>query len=380
VYQNFAFIFPDDFDAARAAELQVCNAFILTLPFRLRTGPFFAVPIGDTFTVVFRNVLDIPQGTSQDEIHDLLWEDKAFRPREQFFTEAMVLDKHPRVSPQFRQKFIAFLQDSDNNNLPRTKERYFEAMARLNDAIVGYHHATNSLFGGAVLERLTAPVFFLRLRYLHTIVCPPGYELTESQQIEVLEARGDRTFTRVEGEFTTGQLDDVPKDQLTLVQRYTQLHQRFLFYQFALDAKSKMVEQDFVSAILFAVVALEGVHSALLQIRLAQRMAQSIRDPDIRAKKAEAVANRLLKEVGISESLEMTSLLFLDPQERPPDDELLQCKLGITIRNEIMHALAKKGQYRLRNRTNKQISDAYSNVLKVFSHFASIVERDTEMA
>ncbi len=140
-----------------------------------------------------------------------------------------------------------------------------------------------------------------------------------------------------------------------------------------------MVEQDYVSGILFAVVVLEGVHSALLQMRLDRQMAASITDADVRAKQADAFANRLLKDVGFSESLEMTSLLFLDAEDRPPEDEMRKCKLGITIRNEIMHALAKKGQYRLRNRTNQQMSEAYSSVLKVFDHFAAIVERDTEV-
>ena len=43
-----------------------------------------------------------------------------------------------------------------------------------------------------------------------------------------------------------------------------------------------------------------------------------------------------------------------------------------------MQASAKKGQYKLRNRTNKQITEACSNVLKVFNLFVEIVERDTE--
>jgi hypothetical protein len=68
----------------------------------------------------------------------------------------------------------------------------------------------------------------------------------------------------------------------------------------------------------------------------------------------------------------------LDAADTPPANDIQQCKLGITIRNEIMHALAKKGQYRLRNRTSTQITNAYSSVLKVFNHFAKIVEREVE--
>ena len=380
ICQRFAFTFPDDFDVTSVAELQVYNAFILTLPFRLRTGIFFSVPIDDSFEVIFRNVLDIPHGTPADDVDKLMWEGKRFRAREQFFTEALVLDKRPRLSEDFRHKFISYITDRDDSRMPDTDARHFQAMTSLNDAIVGYHHATNALLGGTVVERLTTPVFFHCLRYLHTIVCPSEYVLSRSELVAVLDARGQRSFTQLEGQFTTSQLDDVPAQELVDIQGYVQLHQRFLFYQFALDAKSKMAVQDFVSAVLFAVIALEGVHSALLQMRLDRRMATSVTDSDARAKQAEVTGNRLLKDIGIRESLDITSLLFLDAHERPTEDEMKQCKLGIRIRNEIMHALAKKGQYRLRNRTNQEISKAYSSVLKVFNHFANIVERDTETA
>ena len=221
-------------------------------------------------------------------------------------------------------------------------------------------------------------MFFERLRYLHTIVSPAGYGFSEKELIEVFDARAERELRQVPGMFTTHQLDDLTEAQLGKIQHYTELHQRFLFYQFALDAKSRMVGRDFVSAILFAVVALEGVHAAVLQMHLDRRLADSITDAGARAKRAEAMANQLLLEVGFSDTVEMTSLLLLDPVDRPPEDEMQKCKLGITIRNEIMHALAKKGQYRMRNRTNSQISEAYSSVLKVFDHFARIVERDAE--
>jgi hypothetical protein len=379
VYQQSAFTFPDDLDFKTVVDIHVYNGFILPLPFRLRTGPFFSVHVSDSFDVILRNRLAIPHGTPSDDVLRMMWEGKNFRPREQFFTEALVLDKNPLVTANFRGEFVAYMESTGDHKMPGTGARYFEATTSLNDAIVGYHHATKSLFGGTAVERVTQPAFFERLRYLHTIVCPSKYELSQENLIEVLDARGEREFTQLAGQFTTSQLDDVPASQLAQVQRYAQLNQRFLFYQFALDAKSRMVEQDYVSAILFAVVALEGVHSALLQMRLYRQMAASITDADIRAKQAEATANRLLKDVGFSESLEMTSLLFLDPEDRPREDELRNCKLGITIRNEIMHALAKKGQYRLRNRTNQQISEAYSSVLKVFDHFAAIVERDSEV-
>ena len=377
MYQQFNFKFPDDLDLESVSDPQVYRGFILTLPFRLRIGMLFTVHVGDSFNVVFRNQLEIPRDTPPDDILSMMWVGKKHRPREQFFTEALVLDTNPPVDGDVRTKFVEFLESSGDQKMPEIKARYFQAITSLNDAIVGYHHATSSLFGGTVVQRLTSLNFFDRLRYLHTILSPPGYKLSESELVEILDARSDREFVSVGGQFATHQLDDVPDAQLADIQRYVQLHQRFLFYQFALDAKSKMVEQDLVSAILFAVVALEGVHSALLQMCLDRQMARSLTDPLVRTQQAEATANRLLKNIGLTELLEMTSLLFLDADDRPSKEQMDQCKLGITIRNEIMHVLVKKGEYRLRNRTNQQLCDAYSNVLAVFSHFAAIVERDT---
>jgi hypothetical protein len=103
-------------------------------------------------------------------------------------------------------------------------------------------------------------------------------------------------------------------------------------------------------------------------------------NPEVRAKQAETTAERLLRDVGFYETLDMTILLFLEPEERPTPEEIKKCKDGITYRNDIMHALVNnRGQYRLRNRTNAQISDAYGNVLKIFNHFSMLVEHDPNL-
>jgi hypothetical protein len=135
-----------------------------------------------------------------------------------------------------------------------------------------------------------------------------------------------------------------------------------------------MVEADYTTAILFAVVALEGVHAVLLQLALDRVLGSSPHNPAARAKLVEEKAEKLLKDVGFSEMIEFTSTVFLQPEERPAPEDVTAAKLGITIRNEIMHALAKKGQYKLRNRTNAQIAEAYKNVLKMYDHFVRIVE------
>lgn len=378
MYQRFTFLSPEDLDIKNISDFQVHKGFILTLPFRLRIGSFLSIRVGDAFDVIFRNCLDIPYGTPSGEMEKLMWEGKKFRPREQFFTEVLIIDKNVPVPKDFRDQYLAFIENNSVQKMPNSKERYFEALTALNDVIVGYHHATNSLFGGAVVEQVSSRIFFERLRYLHTIITPSGYELSQTELTEILDTRRGKQFKQIEGQFSVDQLDDVPPEQLELIQQYAELHQQFLFYQFALDAKSKMAGNDYVTAILFAVIALEGVTSVLLKMKIDSRLASSMPDAIARAKQVEVIAEQLLKDMGLSKSLDMTSLLFLEVEDRPSENEMKKCKLGITIRNEIMHTLVKKGQYKLRNRTNEQISEAYSNVLKVFNLLVKIVERDNE--
>ena len=377
MYQQFIFSFPDYFEPAKHQSFAVANAYILTLPFRVRVGQFLRINVSDSFDVVFRNKLDIPEGTPNDDLTQLLWEGKKIRPREHFFTEVAVLDLSPKIPPDFREQLLKLVDDEPDQKLPETGSKYFDALTALNDAIVGYHHATNCLFGGTVVQRFTDQMFFDRLRYRHTLIHPDNHQLTTDEINEIFDARGKRSFTQLSGQFSL-ELADIPEDQRNQIESFTQLHQRFLFYEFALGAKSKMVERDFVTAMLFAVIALEGVHSTLMQMRLNAKLAESIADPNERAKKAEDTTNRLLRDVGFTESLDLTCNLFLTADERLEENQLHDCKLGISIRNEIMHALVKRGQYRLKNRTNKQISEAYSNIMTVFRHFAQIVERDVQ--
>ena len=61
------------------------NAFILRLPFRLRTGTLLTLPLGTAFTVVLRNRLSIPQGTSSEDVLRLMWVGERSRPRDDFW-------------------------------------------------------------------------------------------------------------------------------------------------------------------------------------------------------------------------------------------------------------------------------------------------------
>jgi hypothetical protein len=380
VIQNFLEI-PGKMDVESISNAQIYNIFILTLPFRIRTGTLFTVRLDDSFEVIFRNKLNIPRGIPREDIWGLLDQGDKHRPYEHFFTEAYILDKHPPIDTAYREKFAKYVTTRDSESVPRLRGREYEAFTFLNDVIVGYHHSINNTLGGTFIKRLSLHTFYGRLRYIYTVISPSGYQISESALIEILDTLGEQGFMSFDTPmFSFEGLDDISDAQKSNIQHYSRLHQRFLFYQFALDAKARMIELDYISAIIFAVVALEGVHAVLLRMRLYRQLTQSIMNPEVRARQAETTAERLLRDVGFYETLDMTILLFLKPEERPTPEEIKKCKEGITYRNDIMHALVNnRGQYRLRNRTNAQISDAYGNVLKIFNHFAMLVERDPNL-
>lgn len=137
-----------------------------------------------------------------------------------------------------------------------------------------------------------------------------------------------------------------------------------------------MVHSEYLNSIIFAAVALEGAHAVLLQMCLERIMGESSADSDERSRLIEQKANKLLLEVGFAEMVEITSTILLEEADRPAAETVEACKLGITIRNEIMHALSKKGQYKLRNRTNDQISKACSDMINLYKHFTVIIERN----
>jgi hypothetical protein len=339
----------------------------------------FRLPVDSSFEVVFRNNLDIPHTTTLDDLFKLTWVGSKLRPKEQFLTEVMIIDRNPPVDEATVKQFAERLQKADGEAMPSYNNRLFQAFEALNDAIVAYHSATQSLFGGYVVERFTTREFTERVRYIHTILSLPDYVFTYQYIHEIFNARPDRELVQIGGQFAL-ELADYPLEKISSIQECLKYHRQFLFYQFALDAKAKMVEMDYVSAIIFAAVALEGVHAALLQMCLDRIMGGTVSNPEERAKLVELKANKLLLVVGFAEMVEITSMMFLEEADRPNPDDVEACKLGITIRNEIMHALAKKGQYKLRNRTNAQITDAYSNMLKLYQHFVSVIERTVDDA
>src|SRR5262249_39149619 len=130
-----------------------------------------------------------------------------------------------------------------------------------------------------------------------------------------------------------------------------------------------------IGGLLYAVVALEGVHAVLLQLCLRKKAATLFDDEGKRYKYVEEKSNKLLMDVGFSAMIELTSLVLLEVADRPAVEDIKGAQHGITIRNEIMHALAKKGQYQIRKRNNNDITKAYSAVMKMYDRLVTLVPK-----
>ena len=374
VTHSFLVVVPDNFEPRSITKANVRTVFVLRLPFRVRVGTVRRLRVDPTMEVVFRNKLPIPKPLGDDGMYKLLWDGMKPRPREELFTDVLILDSKPEASDEEATALAAWLQDEAKGEMPDYKRRYFAAHEALNDTIVAYHTATNHLIGGYAVERLTDTEFFSALRFEYTVLCPSEYELTDADLEQLLEVKGDREFISIGVQFGLD-LADASEDQLAKLDKSLELHREYIFYQFALDAKSHMAQRDFMAGLIYAVIALEGVHAVVLQFCLRKRAAEVMLDEDHCDKFVEEKVNKLLMEVGFSSMLEMTSLLLLDKGERLSLDDIKSCQHGITIRNEIMHALAKRGQYRFRNRRINEINMAYSAVMKTYSQFVQLIEK-----
>jgi hypothetical protein len=138
----------------------------------------------------------------------------------------------------------------------------------------------------------------------------------------------------------------------------------------AFEAKAKMVSSDYIGALLMAVAALEGVHGAFVMQTLESRL------PTGRTGEDKDLEEDFIKELGFSLCSKMTPYLLMDASERPPQDLIQKAAKAIKYRNEVMHALRNSsGVYRIRTRTNADLSEAYSSVMHLYDFYRKAFEK-----
>ena len=143
-----------------------------------------------------------------------------------------------------------------------------------------------------------------------------------------------------------------------------------VFYAFAFDAKSKMVGQDYYGALLSAVAALESAHGTFVSHALARRLPS-----DYPRRISANLPEDFIRELGMTNCNRLTPFLLMQQEDRPTTDMIAGCEKGIKYRNEIMHGLKnRRGEYRIVARSDKNIIDGYSAVLRVYECYRRAVE------
>ena len=116
-----------------------------------------------------------------------------------------------------------------------------------------------------------------------------------------------------------------------------------------------------------AVAALEGVHAAFVEEVLSSRL-PSDAEPSL--------PDDFLRELGMTLCNRLTPYIFMEPHERPAADLIAKAERALKFRNEVMHSLRnRRGTYRTRTRTNRELTDAYSATLKVYESYQAAFEQ-----
>lgn len=244
----------------------------------------------------------------------------------------------------------------------------FRALSVLNEVVFAYSEAVGSMFGGAALRFLTDTDFFDSLRLEFAFVAPADYVLGERDVGEIFDWRPPKEFRSL-GQLT-GDLDDVPPSIFADVPAHVARLRAHAYHELAFKSKMAMIAREPLVALVLACAALEGAHAAILRHALGSHLSA-------RPKGAEGLLESLSREQGIFTLIELTSYAFMDPKQRPTDDELAKCLEALTMRNGIVHAKQKKGAYKLRQHTFMDLSNAYSAVLVVFRRYTDFLGAQT---
>jgi hypothetical protein len=357
-----AYLTAEGFDFARTVEEDIRFGYVVDLPFRIRLGELYRHKFtfrGKAFEIVLYNKYPIPRGTSIDQ---LLRDGKPLSAR---LTRALVLVRQPGISPNSL--------DNVRNWSPKEGETppinpigsTFAAMEALNHFVVAYATGAKQLFGGKPLRLFRTNDFFDFVCWNIAIFWPPDEDLSDDDCSGAFNIKVDREFIST-GSFY-GDSDDLQVDETRLsIDEHLRLQESFIHYELAFEAKSKMVAGDYIGALLLAVAALEGVHAAFVQRQFRLRLPIGEKD----------LPEEFIHELGMSLCNKITPYLLMEQGERPDPELISKAGHGLKMRNEIMHSLQnKRGEYRIRTRSNKEISDAYSAVLKVYEHYISALAK-----
>jgi hypothetical protein len=359
----------------------------LSLPFRLRTGRLCRFVCEDRRTdeVCLRNNVAVPSDpppTDDDLLRIIENNDSTFLQ-----TDALVIEGFPQINdlelagirrmltPQSPEDRIAEIQDVIATGTPLPyfspsniafrhqpfwpQHTYFSALTVLNNFLVGYARATQDHGDINPLRRLTPLDLDTYTKAHYVIICDSGYQITDAQMGEMLDHV--KTADLYKNVLSPRQLRDLPADVLARIPGTITDHGHHVFCEFAFEAERHRHSSELVLAVVYSVLALEGVHAAFYRLMMLEQL-----DPQRKEKLTSKVISKHLRTKGLYRLYKATSNRFINEQERPSEALLKRCDKGIQIRNAYMHSQLEKGTYKIRSYRGLNLLDAYNAVMEVY--------------
>jgi hypothetical protein len=339
---------------------QVRIMYVVPLPFRLRLPQRYQFrPRGNgSFQLWVRNQVLVEGGV------DILEALRRVQPPdgwEKLFSEVILIQNDLHIDPEG----LSGLKEGKAWASVLYGRNTLEAVRHLNEFLVAYGTGAKLIVGGAPLRLLSQYEFLERINRVFLLLCPETFEIHD-QELEATLKVPYQWKSLGPGGALYGDLDDLAPDMQAEIEAAFSRQRLHAFYEFAFQAKSRMLSDDHVGALILACVALEGAHAAFLREVLRPAMEDYER--------SEEIVNNLLREQGIHTTLQLSWRLFLRAEQRPPEEVLDKCRKAIEIRNDILHARMKRGHYKLRGHSNAEIGEAYGSVLEVYGCFLSALE------
>jgi hypothetical protein len=352
--------FPDELTDACERELRV--VLRCKLPFRLRVQGILHVHRPGTSQHAY--LLNREQVSSQTQIYrrtyappsadgERVLKSRVLGMPKGHCTDVLLISKPQRLKPEAP----VVLADEDR------RRRELPALTRLlNGLLVAYCVATGDrhgifpyrLYQVDALEEIANLTFYVTSR--------PGRELTDDDAMGMF--RESKTSPPPPPTMVGF---DLPPEQLKKdLTRSFDLHEREIFYQFEIEAG--LSAADPARRLLLACIALEAAHAAMLRSRIAKR------DPALNTE--QAVSDLLIG--GFMRTVVLTPSLVMEPDERPSQELIERAMKGVIARNDIMHAVRKRGEYKIASFDNARLRQLGDDVLALLEVFRKAVEKDAE--
>jgi len=364
---NCTTLYDNNFEFKKASVEDVYFAFIVRLPFRFRVSSPYHLRFenqGQEYDIWIRNK---PMEVTEPgmRLHSLIRQGGNV---EDLCSTVAVIPNKGKITADELTAVQSCQGSVDNLALESRTKHLFPVMQALNAFIIGYHTATGELLGGHPLQVLTVNEYMNRISWEINLIGISLDSWTGETVNELFDLKSGRALQVTA--TLSGEMFDLSPEKLSGIGQAIDRLNNFYFYELAFESKAKMVASDYIGALLMAVAALEGVHGAFVSHVLESRL------PARRTGEDKKLEENFIKELGFSLCNRLTPYLFMDSTDRPPQDLIQKASTAVKYRNEIMHALRNSaGAYRIRTRTNAELSDAYSAALQLFDCYRKALEK-----